>query len=1006
VIHFSTLGALDLRGEDGSDYRPLLGRDKRVALLAYLAIAYAGRFCRRDTLLGIFWPELDASKARNALNQALHLLRRSLGDDVVVARGKEELGIDSSRLECDAVTLRRLASAGAHGDALAVYAGDLLPGFFVDGAPEFEHWVENERASLRYLAASSAWTLSSENRARGDLRDATRWANRGLELMPTDEPGMRRLLSLLDDAGNRVGALDAYEKFAQRLSAEFGLEPSPETRALIERIRARSNVLSDAGERILIGRISGGGEVSVAPSVAAAPQAIGHEATALVRVTRHRAVAIAAALVIVAGGMFATAQRSHGTQAAPARRTIAVLPFTVHGGSDYQYLGTGVADLLDAELADGRAVRSADAQLVLSLAVRAGATIGQPEQARGIARRVGAEGYVVGNVVEAGGRLEIDASLHDLDGNIVSRSHVGPADAKDLFELMSDLGARLFPQAPGIRESDLVQVARTTTASLPALTAYLEGETDFRTGRYEQAVAALRRAVMSDTTFAIAYYRLSIATIWNGGDARTPMEAAHKYEARLPEHQRQLVDAGIAWLRGDNTIAESIYRSVVARFPDDVEAWNQLGEICFHTNGARGRDPFQAMEPLHRVLQLDEHDASALWHLALLNADRPTLFDSLTRIALTLGPDSVHSFEIRTLRAELLGTPRDRAQVSRESAMYSPWGVEVSALRAAVFAGDPRAAREIMTMASFDVDPLARAESQQRRARFDAAIGHIALARREIDALRLAHPGSAAMERATLDLLPHVSSTRDELRAASRELVLWDAAHDHGRKYGSGSVRYYQALRSYLLARLSARLGDSVAAHHYADEIARLPVTDSTSLNAALAASARAFAFAERGDAERALTMLDSARREVWYAAGGESAPHAQAQDRYLRAELLRQLGRDDEALEWYASAERNSLDDVSYLAISHYRRAQILERHGKRAAAAQQYAAAASLWRDADADVAARFTPPRAHHEPVSGTSTPLTGPSDASSIQFVHDLVRDTAPGVRRKRGGANAR
>ena len=43
---------------------------------------------------------------------------------------------------------------------------------------------------------------------------------------------------LLDSAGDRAGALTEYERYAKRLHVEYGADPAPETKALIEEIRA------------------------------------------------------------------------------------------------------------------------------------------------------------------------------------------------------------------------------------------------------------------------------------------------------------------------------------------------------------------------------------------------------------------------------------------------------------------------------------------------------------------------------------------------------------------------------------------------------------------------------------------------------------------------------------------------------------------------------------------------------------------------------------------------
>ena len=81
------LGALQLADPTGRDVEPVLAQSRRAALLVYLALARPRGPQRRDVLLAMFWPESETEPARNALNQALHFLRRSLGDDVVITRG-------------------------------------------------------------------------------------------------------------------------------------------------------------------------------------------------------------------------------------------------------------------------------------------------------------------------------------------------------------------------------------------------------------------------------------------------------------------------------------------------------------------------------------------------------------------------------------------------------------------------------------------------------------------------------------------------------------------------------------------------------------------------------------------------------------------------------------------------------------------------------------------------------------------------------------------------------
>src|SRR5947209_6620433 len=240
MIELRMLGRLSLTGADGGEVRTLLGQPRRFALLAYLAAATPPGFHRRDSLLALFWPELDQEHARTALRQALRVLRAALGPEAVVSRGDEEVGLDFDRVWCDVAAFDRAVDGGASREALDLYRGPLLEGFFISDGPEFERWLERERARLREAAARAAQRLIEQCESRGNLTTATHWARRAVELAPNDEALVRRLISVLDHHGDRASALQAYQAFAQRLAAEYEAEPAVETQALVAAVRARA----------------------------------------------------------------------------------------------------------------------------------------------------------------------------------------------------------------------------------------------------------------------------------------------------------------------------------------------------------------------------------------------------------------------------------------------------------------------------------------------------------------------------------------------------------------------------------------------------------------------------------------------------------------------------------------------------------------------------------------------------------------------------------------------
>ena len=122
---------------------------------------------------------------------------------------------------------------------MALYQGDLLPGFYIEEVPEFEQWLERERSRLRGRALHAVRELSERDEAAGKLAAALDWARRASSLDPLDETAVRRLMTLLDRSGDRADATRAYDELAARLHTELDVEPSPETTALMETIRSR-----------------------------------------------------------------------------------------------------------------------------------------------------------------------------------------------------------------------------------------------------------------------------------------------------------------------------------------------------------------------------------------------------------------------------------------------------------------------------------------------------------------------------------------------------------------------------------------------------------------------------------------------------------------------------------------------------------------------------------------------------------------------------------------------
>jgi len=209
-----------------------------MALLTYLA--HRRTYVRRDHLLALFWPESTPTHARGALRQALRFLRVTLGDRVLEDSGRDKVRVADGVLRFDVGEFEDCIDAGAWERAAALYSGEFLDGFFVGASHDFNDWVEDLRAGLRNKAARASWALAVEHERRGRVAEAAFWAKRSLGLSPHDEAGVRTVVGLLDRVGDRLGALRVLNGLRQRLARDFGVEPSPETRALLARVVSRT----------------------------------------------------------------------------------------------------------------------------------------------------------------------------------------------------------------------------------------------------------------------------------------------------------------------------------------------------------------------------------------------------------------------------------------------------------------------------------------------------------------------------------------------------------------------------------------------------------------------------------------------------------------------------------------------------------------------------------------------------------------------------------------------
>ena len=219
-LRLTVLGGLCVSSDAGLLVDGTVQR-RHLALLAVLSVHWKTGISR-EKLAALLWPESDETNARNSLKQALHILRRELGPNVV--SGTTQLCLGLPPLTCDLVEFEERLAAKNLEDAVAVYAGGFVDGFHLGhDAEDFERWVDGERARLVRRHVEALETLAANAASVGDHRSALRWWIRLAELAPLESRFTEFAAKTLLTLGDLGGALRLVESHRAVLDRELFL---------------------------------------------------------------------------------------------------------------------------------------------------------------------------------------------------------------------------------------------------------------------------------------------------------------------------------------------------------------------------------------------------------------------------------------------------------------------------------------------------------------------------------------------------------------------------------------------------------------------------------------------------------------------------------------------------------------------------------------------------------------------------------------------------------------
>jgi tetratricopeptide (TPR) repeat protein len=331
---------------------------------------------------------------------------------------------------------------------------------------------------------------------------------------------------------------------------------------------------------------------------------------------------------VVAAGLLLISPPGEGVEEAfaDAGPGIAVLPFSVHG-EGLEVWREGMVDLLSTGMNGVGGLRAVDTGALLARWREEVPETGEADRATAInvARSSGARYALLGSAVVIGQEVRLSAEIYDTEAG-AQMGTVLPVEGSldNVLALVDRLAVQslvvLLEQEAS--ELPIVDLASVTTASIPALRAFLEAEALSRRSNYDAAIAAYERAVDFDSTFALAFYRLSQAYMMSegmgSGRRRENLEQAMRWVERLPPREGALVRAVHATTRRSLREAHELLQRLVRSYPDYRMARYELCDLYYHAGHEIPVSLEDARRCFERAAQLDPRFAGHLVHLAFL----------------------------------------------------------------------------------------------------------------------------------------------------------------------------------------------------------------------------------------------------------------------------------------------------------------------------------------------------------------------------------------------------
>jgi len=245
VIRIQTLGQFNLWREKEKVDSKEWGRDKSIQLLQYLISNRQRHALHKEKIMDHLWEEgddRDFKVALHGVNKVLEPNRPSRTEPSFVIRRGVSYQLDLEKVWIDAAALEQYVIIGnealgedqaiskrAYKSAIELYQGVYLPNRI------FEDWSSEEREKIQILILG-AYVILAEILLKDNPLESIRLAQCAIAIDNTWEDAYRLQMQAYIIKGNRPQAIKAYQKCADVLDKEYGIDPLPATKSLLKEI--------------------------------------------------------------------------------------------------------------------------------------------------------------------------------------------------------------------------------------------------------------------------------------------------------------------------------------------------------------------------------------------------------------------------------------------------------------------------------------------------------------------------------------------------------------------------------------------------------------------------------------------------------------------------------------------------------------------------------------------------------------------------------------------------